>query len=65
MEEEPPGTSQISASSTSGAAGWSRSPQRQKDSIKDKSLIWEWPQAVVGGERTHSEEGGMREAQAC
>ena len=47
MNEEPPGPCELSPCLHQGAAGWSSPPQRQKGSVKPRSLIWEWPQAAA------------------
>ena len=56
MEEEPPGTCELSPHLHHGAEGWSSSPQRQRGSVKAWPFIWEWPQAAAG-RRTGLKEG--------
>lgn len=59
MEEEPPWHLRAFSLSSSGAEGWSSSPQEAEGLSKAWPFIWEWPQAAAG-RRT-----GLREGRMC
>lgn len=64
MEEEPPGTCELSPCLHQGAEGWSNSPQRQRGSVKPSHSSGSGPrQQRQGGQ--DSEKGRMCEVQVC
>ena len=64
MEEEPPGTCELSPRLHQGAEGWSNSPQRQRGSVKPSHSSESGPrQQRQGGQ--DSEKGRMCEVQVC
>ena len=64
MEEEPPGTCELSPHLHQGAEGWSNSPQRQRGSVKPSHSSESGPrQQRQGGQ--DSEKGRMCEVQVC
>lgn len=64
MEEEPPGTCELSPCLHQGAEGWSSSPQRQRGSVKPGHLSGSGPRQQRGGGQD-SEKGRMCEVQVC